>query len=156
MIIPLDTDTVSHGIQLALAPVFFLTAVAGMIAAVASRLARIVDRARVLDDLIRDTFEAELVQAAQAELRVLRKRARMTNACIALLTLCGLLIGVTIIVLFLGEVSDLQTRRLSMLSFLSGVVSFLLALLCFLVETHLASNLLNFGKQRPAANNHQP
>ena len=148
MIQPLDADTVSHGIQLALAPVFFLTAVSGMIAAVANRLARIVDRARILDDLIRVTTEAELAQAAQAELNVLRKRAGMTNACIALLTLSGLLIGLTIIVLFIGEVSDLQTRRLSMLSFLSGVVCFLLALLCFLVETHLASNLLNFGKSR--------
>ncbi|MFZ2737928.1 MAG: DUF2721 domain-containing protein [Burkholderiaceae bacterium] len=148
MIPPLDADTVSHGIQLALAPVFFLTAVSGMIAAVANRLARIVDRARVLDDLIRVTTESELVQTAQAELKVLRKRARMTNACIALLTFCGLLIGLTIIVLFIGEVSDLHTRRLSMLSFLSGVVCFLLALLCFLVETHLASNLLNFGKTK--------
>ena len=47
---PIDTDTVSHGIQLAVAPVFLLTAVSGMIGAVAGRLARIIDRARLLEE----------------------------------------------------------------------------------------------------------
>ena len=41
-----DLAAVTHGIQLAVAPVFLLTAVSGMIAAVAGRLARIIDRAR--------------------------------------------------------------------------------------------------------------
>ncbi|HEY0885646.1 MAG TPA: DUF2721 domain-containing protein, partial [Ramlibacter sp.] len=40
----LDASTVTHGIQLAVAPVFLLTAVSGMIGAVAGRLARIIDR----------------------------------------------------------------------------------------------------------------
>ena len=43
-----DLATVTHGIQLAVAPVFLLTAVSGMIGAVAGRLARIIDRARFL------------------------------------------------------------------------------------------------------------
>ena len=47
-----DLDTVTHGIQLAVAPVFLLTAVAGMIGSVAGRLARIIDRARVLESRI--------------------------------------------------------------------------------------------------------
>ena len=52
MAFPLEPDTVSHGIQLAVAPVFLLTAVSGMIAAVAGRLARIIDRARNVDCLL--------------------------------------------------------------------------------------------------------
>ena len=50
MAIPLDSDSINHGIQLAIAPVFLLTAVSGMISAVASRLARIIDRARLVED----------------------------------------------------------------------------------------------------------
>jgi hypothetical protein len=38
-----DGSTITHGIQLAVAPVFLLTAVTGMIAAVAGRLARITE-----------------------------------------------------------------------------------------------------------------
>jgi len=41
MALPIDASTVTHGIQLAIAPVFLLTAVSGMIGAVAGRLARI-------------------------------------------------------------------------------------------------------------------
>jgi len=47
-----DLSTISHGIQLAVAPVFLLTAVSTMIGTVAGRLARIIDRARLLEDRI--------------------------------------------------------------------------------------------------------
>ena len=50
MIFTPDADAITHGIQLAVAPVFLLTAVSGMIGAVAGRLARIIDRARDLED----------------------------------------------------------------------------------------------------------
>ena len=50
MSIPVDAETITHGIQLALAPVFLLTAVSGMIGAIAGRLARIIDRARTVED----------------------------------------------------------------------------------------------------------
>ena len=46
MPIPLDSDTITNGIQLAVATVFLMTAVSGMIGVVAGRLARIIDRAR--------------------------------------------------------------------------------------------------------------
>ncbi len=39
MAILLDPDSITHGIQLAVAPVFLLTAVSAMISAVAGRLA---------------------------------------------------------------------------------------------------------------------
>jgi hypothetical protein len=47
-------------------------------------------------------------------------------------------------VIFLGETTSFQTNRLAVGSFLLGVVSFLLALLCFLAETVVATRLLNF------------
>ena len=47
-----DLSTVSHGIQLAVAPVFVLTAVSAMIGTVAGRLGRIIDRGRVLEERI--------------------------------------------------------------------------------------------------------
>ena len=43
---------ISHVIQLAIAPVFLLTAVATMINAMNTRLGRIVDRRRVVQDRI--------------------------------------------------------------------------------------------------------
>lgn len=148
MSFPLDPDTVSHGIQLAVAPVFLLTAVSGLLGVVANRLARIIDRARLLEDRIGGTASSTEVDAAYLELGQLRTRGLLANGSIGLLTLCAFLIGVTIVVLFLGETIDFQMLRISMISFLAGVVCFLLALACFMAETWIATRLLNFGRPR--------
>ncbi len=145
-----DLNTVTHGIQLAVAPVFLLTAVAGMIGAVAGRLARIIDRARLLEDRIEAAAVGNPMTTAYLELARLRRRGALVNVCIALLTFGAILIGLTIVALFLGETTELQIFRLATISFLSGVVCFLLALLCFLTETLLATRVLRFG-QDPAA-----
>jgi hypothetical protein len=143
-----DLNTVTHGIQLAVAPVFLLTAVAGTIGTVAGRLGRIIDRARLVEDRIEAAPGTDPMTAAYKELAALRVRGRLTNLCIALLTFCAILIGLTIVVLFLGETTELEIFRLATLLFLSGVVCFLLALMCFLVETMLATRILNFAKSR--------
>lgn len=137
-----DSGTIVQGIQLAVAPVFFLTAVSGMVGVVAGRLARIVDRARVLEERAMDSRDAAFLQRTTTELSQLQLRGQLSNGAIVLLTLCALLIGLTIIVLFLGETMGLQSARLGVFGFLSGVASFLLALLCFMWETVLATRML--------------
>jgi len=147
MIFAPDLATVTRGIQLAVAPVFLLTAVSGMIAAVAGRLARIIDRARLLENRL-EAGSVEQSQASKmyAELGQLRRRGWLVNGCIALLTFCAILIGTTIVLLFLGETSNLPIPRIATVSFLSGVAFFLLALLCFLAETLIATRLLRFAQ----------
>ncbi|HSO44805.1 MAG TPA: DUF2721 domain-containing protein [Rhodoferax sp.] len=144
-----NLDTVTHGIQLAVAPVFLLTAVAGMIGSVAGRLARIIDRARVLEDRIEAAPSHNPMNAAFSELDQLRLRGALVNACIALLTFCAILIGLTIMALFLGETTEWQIFRIATILFLSGVTCFLLALLCFLTETLIATRMLKFGRKLP-------
>jgi hypothetical protein len=142
-----DLDTVSHGIQLAVAPVFLLTAVAGMIGTVAGRLARIIDRARILEERIDAAEASNPMTTAFAELKQLRLRGALVNTCIALLTFCALMIGLTIMALFLGETTEWQIFRIATLFFLAGVTCFLLALLCFLTETLIATRILKFGRK---------
>ncbi len=145
---PLDTDTITQGIRLAVAPVFLLTAVSGMIGAVAGRLARIIDRARTIEDRARESGDAEFLARAFTELGELRQRGRLANGCIALLTSCAFLIGLTIILLFLGETTAFESARWAVGGFLAGVACFLMALLCFLAETVIATRLLNFHMLR--------
>jgi uncharacterized membrane protein YbhN (UPF0104 family) len=144
-----DLATVTHGIQLAVAPVFLLTAVAGMIGSVAGRLARIIDRARVLEDRIEAAPSNNPMTSAFSELKQLRLRGALVNACIALLTFCAIMIGLTIMALFLGETTEWQIFRIATILFLSGVTCFLLALLCFLTETLIATRMLKFGRKLP-------
>ena len=147
MIFAPDLNTVTHGIQLAVAPVFLLTAVAGMIGATAGRLARIIDRARLLETRLEaGDIERSRAHKMYAELQSLRKRGWLVNSCIALLTFCAILIGLTIILLFLGETADVPSLRVATVCFLTGVLCFLSALMCFLVETLLATRLLRFAE----------
>ena len=147
MIFAPDLTTVTHGIQLAVAPVFLLTAVSGMIGATAGRLARIIDRARLLENKLEvGGIETTRARKMYDELQSLRKRGWLVNSCIALLTFCAILIGFTIILLFLGETADVPSLRVATVCFLTGVLCFLSALMCFLVETMLATRLLRFAE----------
>ena len=148
MAFSLDGSSITHGIQLAVAPVFLLTAVSGMIGAVAGRLARIIDRARLVEDRARTATDTEFLDRAARELQQLRVRGMLANGCIALLTSCAFLIGLTIIVLFLGETGGMKVSGWAIAGFLLGVAFFLAALLCFLAETFLATRLLDFKVRR--------
>ena len=143
MLLPSDLSDVAQGIQLAIAPVFLLNAVAAMIGAVAGRLARIIDRARHLEVLIEDMSDGVKLQRMKDELQLLRRRSHLVNWCIALLILCAILIGSTIVLLFFGETLEVNFARTAIVVFIAGVVSFLLALLCFFAETLLSAKILN-------------
>ena len=143
-----DSSVVTHGIQLAVAPVFLLTAVSGMIGSVAGRLARIIDRARVLDERLKGAVDSEFITRTHVELNRLRTRGHLANGAIGLLTACSFLIGLTIVVLFLGETTVFQIDRLAIMSFLAGVICFMLALACFMAETLLATHTLKFGESK--------
>jgi hypothetical protein len=140
-----DPAVIVHSIQLAVAPVFLLTAVSAMIGTVANRLSRIVDRARVLEAQRHSQEDAGLQARTLAELALLRVRGWLVTLCIGLLTLCGFLIGLTILFLFLGQTTEFNSPLWAVGSFLTGVMCFLGALVLFFVETVVATRILNFG-----------
>lgn len=142
MLLPSELSVVSQGIQLAIAPVFLLNAVAAMIGAVAGRLSRIIDRARHIEVLIENSPDEKKLQRLTEEFRLLRRRSGLVNGCIALLILCAILIGFTIVLLFFGETLEIKFARTATVTFMVGVVSFLLALLCFFAETLLSAKIL--------------
>lgn len=142
MLLPSELSAVSQGIQLAIAPVFLLNAVAAMIGAVAGRLARIIDRARHVENLIEEASNEQKLLRLKEEFRLLRRRSDLVNGCIALLILCAILIGSTIVILFFGETLEIKFARTATVAFMVGVVSFLLALICFFAETLLSAKIL--------------
>jgi Protein of unknown function (DUF2721) len=145
----MDASSLAAGIQLSVAPVFLLTAVATLIGALASRLGRVVDRARMLEDLI---IEQQLSEPravmARTELGALKHRTTLINLAMMLLVLCAIFIGITILELFIGEVGAGRTAVLSSWvpwTFGGGLAAFIAALMCFLREVLLASQSLNIG-----------
>lgn len=140
-----------NAIQLAVAPVFLLTAIATLIGVVATRLGRIIDRARAIEDRL-DTGTVRRVERAYHELSRSRTRGLIVNVALALLTISAAFIGTTVVSLFVGGTTRVHIETVVPWSFLGGLLSFMLALLCFLIETLLASEVLKFARRADVPN----
>ena len=95
---------IGHIIQLATAPVFLLTGVGTNMLVLTNRLARIIDRTRVLEERLVEgapPITAKSRAGAFDELDVLFRRAYKINREIFLSTFCALLICLVVAVLFL-------------------------------------------------------
>ena len=88
---------VANAIQLAVAPAFLLTAIGATLTVMTNRLARIIDRFRVLNE-----GRAKLSNDDLLELNMLRLRAKWTHRAIALTTLSALLTCIVIASIFIG------------------------------------------------------
>lgn len=135
---------IAHVIHLSVAPVFLLTGVAAILAVMANRLARIVDRARTLELKLPG---AEGPAYAELELRLknLSRRAKLISHAIALCVLTALLVCAVIITLFLGEFLAFEATVPAAFLFIGALLAFLLALVWLLREILLATATLKFG-----------
>ena len=91
-------------IQLAVAPVFLLTAIGTILSALNNRLGRIVDRRRVLLDRARrgDTGDAEGRKADDFELGLLARRIGLIYHSIVMAIFCALFICLVVASAFVG------------------------------------------------------
>ena len=138
----MNPSTLSDSIQLAVAPVFLLTAVAGMIGALTQRLARVIDRARVLHkELMDENLKPSIRASYDQELKNIATRGRFINVSMIFLVLCAIMIGLTILELFFAETSGgkLMVSAFVLYTFVAGIGSFILALISLLIEVLIAS-----------------
>src|SRR5471030_563734 len=97
-------------IQLAIAPVFLLTGVGTNLMVLTNRLARIIDRSRVLEDRLASAGESDEA-GYRTELQTLYGRAHLINRAITLSTTCALMICLVIAALFLGDALSLALAK---------------------------------------------
>jgi hypothetical protein len=138
----MNPSTLSDSIQLAVAPVFLLTAVAGMIGALTHRLARVIDRSRVLHkELMDESLKHSIRDSYNQELKNIATRGRFINVSMIFLVLCAIMIGLTILELFFAETSSgkLMVSAFVLYTFVAGIGSFILALISLLIEVLIAS-----------------
>jgi len=124
-------------IQLAVAPVFMLTAVGTIIAALNIRLGRAVDRRRDLEARLA-RMGAEEAPSAREELAVIARRIRYVYLAILFAVISGLFICLLIAGAFLGAFvrTDLSTALGGM--FVFAMLALVACLLLFLREIFLA------------------
>jgi hypothetical protein len=131
-------DAITNNIQLALAPVFLLTAVATLINAISGRLARTVDPMRAIQKTIHEgnIKDAPTLKHMQIEANEAKTRGRLCTAAIFFDVLSGVFISLTVLELFFfqaGAVRSLQTTYV-IWTFVLGLISFMTSLSIILAE----------------------
>lgn len=126
---------ITHVIQIAVAPVFLLTAIATMINAMSTRLGRIVDRRRaVLGRACSDLPDNEVAE----ELRLLARRSQLMYFAIFFSVLAALLVCLVVAWAFLGALFAFDLARVVATLFVLAMASMIAGLGMFLREVFLA------------------
>jgi hypothetical protein len=131
-------STVAQVIQLAVAPVFLLAGVGAFLNVCASRLARIVDRARGIEPRLLAARGREH-DRLQAELRVLDRRIGIVNWAIFFSVLSAVLICAVVVLLFAAGLTGAHFGTAIALLFIASMVAIGAGFFIFLVETRIAS-----------------
>jgi hypothetical protein len=135
-------------IQLAIAPVFLLTAVAATLNVLATRIGRIIDRARVMEDRL-EHARPEQAEEIHELLRVLSKRATLMNRAIGLSVTSGLVVSLVVAALFVSNSLSISLAVPITIAFVVALLSLAAGLVYFLREVILATSSLTFGGARP-------
>jgi hypothetical protein len=150
MAVPSPTEfDVAHLIQLAVAPVFLLAGVAATLNVLTSRLGRIVDRARPLEQQLKTTSDAAEFAELRDRLRVMGRRSRYINAALTLATVAGFLVAMVVLLLFFGSFAHVDLSMATAIVFVTAILCLALALLSFLVEVRIATVTLRIGRGLP-------
>ena len=142
-----DISGIAHVIQLAIAPVFLLTGIAGLLGVMTNRLARVIDRARGLESRL-DGMDEVAAALARQDLAVFVRRARLASWAINFCAGAALLICTDIVTLFVDAYVGTQLRWLVGALFTATMLALIGGLICFLREVYLATHTLSIGRGR--------
>ncbi len=137
---------IAQTIQLALAPVFVLVAIGNIMNLLSTRLGRVVDRSRALQGRHGETegMEHDLLVR---EMRVVDRRIKLIGNALRLLVTSGLAIGLTVALLFVEDLLDVDLTGFPAATFIVAIALLMWALVLFLRETQTASEALRIPEE---------
>jgi len=143
-------NTVSHLIQLSVAPVFLLAGVAGLLNVFTGRLGRIIDKVEKIDAIIesKKTEESKLHTHEKSKERRLFLTLRMQNInyAISLCTMTGLLIALVIVTMFLSSIFDFNGSIFIATLFILAMLSLITSLILFQKEIFYTTSFIKTKK----------
>ena len=137
---------VAQTIQLALAPVFVLVAIGNIMNILSLRLARVIDRGRILQQRHAETSGPEH-DAIVREMRILDRRIHLIGRAILLLVLSGLTIGSCVALLFVEELFKVKLQQVAAFAFMIAIGLLMWALTQFLREIREATAALRIPEE---------
>ena len=134
-------------IQLAVAPVFLLAGIAGLLGVLSTRLGRIIDRARVIERRIPQAKRDEQRTLLRAETTALWRRIAIINWAIRLCVSGALTVCLVIVTLFVGQFVRFNIVAFVAVLFVTAMVLIVLGLLFLLREVNLATRHMRQGME---------
>lgn len=135
---------ITHTIQLAVAPVFLLTALGTTLSVLTTRLSRIVDRARRVEVRLAQE-QGDARTGSVEELRMLEGRVHLIHLALTLGTTAALLVCLLIAVAFVGYLIGARVGALMAVLFIAAMTAYVGALVCFLREVFAAIATMRFS-----------
>ena len=132
---------ITRVIQLAVAPVFLLTAIGTLIAVLNLRLGRNIDRRRLMEEELRGSTEDKQTdeqRARQRELRLLARRVRLIYFAMLSAGLGALLVCLVVAGAFVGALVAVDISREVAVLFILAMFAVIGSLGMFLREVYLA------------------
>ena len=137
---------IAQTIQLAVTPVFLLVAIGSLLNVFTGRLARIVDRVRMLEDDVPTAEEARRREEI-GELSVLSRRMGLCQWAIAMCTLSAVLVCLMVMVLFAAATAALDFTWPVSLLFVLVTAALTLGLGLFFIEVSVATRTVQVRKE---------
>lgn len=138
-----ELQDITHTIQLAVAPVFLLSAIGTTLAVFTTRLGRVVDRARKVERELASSAPEQRSGLVE-ELRSLDRRVRLIHFSLTSGTIAALLVCALIALAFLGYLFAANLSVVVATTFIFAMVAIVASLVFFLREVFLAIAMLRF------------
>lgn len=122
----------AKAIQLSVAPVFLLTAIAGVLGVISNRLARVLDRASAIQGPAMDGQDMQL----------LRRRMGLLSRAIESVTITGVLVSAVVAVTFISAIAVVDLAAIVVPLFVVAMLALIAGLLLLLLDTRLASRMM--------------
>jgi hypothetical protein len=140
-------EAVAQVIQLAVAPVFLLAGIAGLLGVLSTRLARIIDRARVIERRIPQAKNDEQRTLLHRETQVLWRRIALINWAIRLCIAGALAVCLVIVALFVGEFVAMNIAAAVAVLFVLAMVLIVAGLVFLLSEVNMSTRHMREGME---------
>ena len=133
-----QVSTIAQTIQLSLAPVFMLAAIGQILNVLAGRLARVIDRARILEErVLGPETGADRVRDIW-ELKLLDERMSIINAALFLAVSSAIMTCILIALLFIAELAKLHFGTYVAVCFILAMILLIAALISFIFEVRIS------------------
>lgn len=137
--------TMAKVIQTAVAPVFLITGIAATLGVLSSRLARITDRARLLDRKLNTSADDALIALLTKEMRALLKRSRCIHIAFSMSVLSALLVCTVVMMLFISHLYSMPLSVTISSCFIAAMVLLIAAFIALIAEVFLATRSMRRG-----------